>query len=83
MDFFDFPISNKYSTIIGNPPYVKYQDIIPETLRKISSNIFDERTNLNLFFIEKCIKHLKKHGELIFIVPRDFMKSTSAIKLNE
>jgi adenine-specific DNA-methyltransferase len=46
-------------------------------------NLFDRRSNLYLFFIEKCIKHLKDNGELIFIVPRDFLKSTSSIKLNE
>ena len=40
------------------------------------------RSNLYLFFIYKCILHLKSHGELIFIVPRDFLKLTSAIKLN-
>jgi adenine-specific DNA-methyltransferase len=83
MDFFDFPLTKKFSTIIGNPPYVKFQDISPKTLKKIKSHMFDKRTNLNLFFIEKCIKHLKKNGELIFIVPREFMKSTSAMKLNE
>ncbi len=36
-----------------------------------------------MFFIEKCIKHLNNGGELIFITPRDFLKATSAIKLNK
>ncbi|GAA9666606.1 hypothetical protein HpVH11_08780 [Helicobacter pylori] len=36
-----------------------------------------------MFFIEKAIKHLKPKGELIFITPRDFLKSTSSVKLNE
>jgi len=44
--------------------------------------MFDKRSNLYLFFIEKAIKHLKFKGELIFITPRDFLKSTSSIPLN-
>ena len=27
MDFFDYSIENKFDTIIGNPPYVRFQDI--------------------------------------------------------
>lgn len=83
MDFFDYPISERFETIIGNPPYVRYQDIPKETKMKIKSNLFDERTNLYLFFIEKCINHLTEHGELIFITPRDFLKATSSINLNK
>lgn len=83
MDFFDYPINEKFDTIIGNPPYVKYQDINSTTKSKLKSDLFDERSNLYLFFIEKCIKHLNEGGELIFITPRDFLKATSSIKLNK
>ncbi len=83
MDFFDYPLSEKFDTIIGNPPYVRYQDIDQTTKSKLTSKLFDERSNLYLFFIEKCIQHLTTHGELIFITPRDFLKSTSAIRLNQ
>lgn len=83
MDFFDYDISNKFDSIIGNPPYVKFKDIGKDTKDKLDMNLFDKRSNLYLFFIEKCIKQLKDNGELIFIVPRDFLKSTSSIKLNE
>lgn len=82
MDFFDYPTSHKFDTIIGNPPYVKYKNIQKSTLQKLDTTLFDERSNLYLFFIEKCIKHLNEGGELIFITPRDFLKSTSSIKLN-
>lgn len=87
IDFFEYPIcdEHKFDTIIGNPPYVKYQDINKETkqLLQYYDSIFDCRSNLYLFFIYKCVKHLKDRGELIFITPRDFLKSTSSIKLNE
>ena len=92
-DFFDFDINNKFDTIIGNPPYVRYQDIHTSTksllLRPpvdahiIDYSIFDNRSNLFLFFIYKSILHLNENGELIFITPRNFLKATSSIKLNE
>ena len=83
MDFFDYSIDNKFDTIIGNPPYVRYQDINSATKEKLKSSLFDERSNLYLFFIEKCLNHLTDNGELIFITPRDFLKATSSIKLNQ
>ncbi|PLK50953.1 SAM-dependent methyltransferase [Uliginosibacterium sp. TH139] len=82
MDFFAYPPSEKFDTIIGNPPYVRYQDILPETRARLDMALFDSRSNLYLFFIEKCIRHLAPGGELIFIVPRDFIKLTAARKLN-
>ncbi len=82
-DFFTYPESEKFETIIGNPPYVRYQDIFPETKKYLKSSLFDLRSNLYLFFIEKAVRHLKPHGELIFITPRDFLKTTSSVKLNQ
>lgn len=83
MDFFDYSTENTFDTIIGNPPYVKHNSIREETRKKLDYTLFDERSNLYLFFIEKCIRHLNDKGELIFITPRDFFKSTSSIKLNQ
>ena len=84
-DFFAYSTNEKFDCIIGNPPYVRYQDIAvsTKTLLKPYSKLFDSRSNLYLFFIYKCILHLKEGGELIFITPRDFLKSTSSVSLNE
>lgn len=82
IDFFDFAPANKFSTIIGNPPYVHFQDILDTTKSKLDMGLFDSRSNLNLFFIKKCVDLLDDGGELIFIVPRDFLKATSAARLN-
>jgi adenine-specific DNA-methyltransferase len=82
MDFFAYPVTEKFQCILGNPPYVRHRDIPLETKQLLDGTLFDRRSNLYLYFIEKCIKHLKPHGELIFIVPRDFIKLTSARKLN-
>ncbi len=82
MDFFAYPESEKFARIIGNPPYVRHQDILPETRALLSSTLFDRRSNLALFFIEKAIRHLEPGGELVLIVPREIIKLTSARRLN-
>jgi len=64
-DFMKTHIADKFKTIIGNPPYVKV----------------DKNKNLYLQFIEKCLGLLDVDGELIFIVPSDFLKLTSAAGL--
>ena len=83
LDFFAYPLTERFSTVIGNPPYVKYQDIGSETKRLLDGTLFDGRSNLALFFIEKAVRHLRAGGELIFIVPREFIKLTAARKLNQ
>jgi adenine-specific DNA-methyltransferase len=83
MDFFDYPVAEQFETVIGNPPYVRFNDIPSNTRSKLDPHTFDNRANLYLFFIEKAVRHLKPGGELIFITPRDFAKATSARRLNE
>ena len=82
VDFFAYPERVKFATVIGNPPYVRFQDILPATRRLLTSRLFDGRSNLYLFFIEKAVRHLAPGGELIFITPRDFLKTTSSVRLN-
>lgn len=81
-DFFAYPDDERFATIIGNPPYVRYQDIPQATRARLAAEHFDNRSNLYLFFIEKAVRHLEAGGELIFITPRDFLKATSAVRLN-
>lgn len=83
MNFFELAEDERFDTIIGNPPYVRYQDISPGTRRLARGSILDGRANLYLFFIEKCLRHLEPGGELIFITPRDLLKATSAVPLNK
>jgi len=82
MNFFELADDEQFATIIGNPPYVRYQDISPGTRRLAGDSVLDKRSNLYLFFIEKCLRHLEPGGELIFITPRDLLKATSAVPLN-
>ena len=81
-DFFTYPDSQRFATIIGNPPYVKARDILPATAIHLRSHLLDGHANLYLHFIEKCVRHLDPGGELILITPRDFLKATGAARLN-
>lgn len=83
LDFFAYPETERFDTVIGNPPYVRHQDIPPDTKRLLSRAGFDGRSNLCLFFIHKAIRHLNPGGELVFITPREFLKATSSVWLNE
>lgn len=65
-DFTNQLITQKFKTIIGNPPYVK-----------------QSTGNLYIKFIELCYDYLDENGELIFIVPSDFIKLTSASSIIE
>lgn len=67
-DFTIEKITRKFKTIIGNPPYVK---------QKVGGNLY-------IKFIELCYNYLDDHeGELVFIVPSDFLKLTSATSIIE
>jgi len=63
-DFTKQVITQRFKTIVGNPPYVK-----------------QSTGNLYIKFIEQCFGLLDTDGEIIFIVPSDFIKLTSASSL--
>ena len=63
-DFMKEPIAKTYTTIVGNPPYIR-----------------TTKGNMYIDFIEKCYNLLDENGELVFIVPSDVFKLTSAAKL--
>jgi adenine-specific DNA-methyltransferase len=60
------------------------KQVINKTYKTIVGNppyIRTKKGNLYIDFIEKCYNLLEDNGELIFIVPSDFLKLTSASKL--
>lgn len=74
--FFNFPISKKYDTCIGNPPYVNGK-LLSEDWFCSWKPIIPKTANAYLHFIEKSIQHLNNYGELIFIVPSSVLSDTS------
>ena len=60
------------------------KQIITKTYKTIIGNppyVRTKKGNLYIDFTEKCYNLLEDNGELIFIVPSDFLKLTSASKL--
>jgi adenine-specific DNA-methyltransferase len=60
------------------------KQIIKKTYKTIIGNppyVRTKKGNLYIDFTEKCYNLLEDNGELIFIVPSDFLKLTSASKL--
>lgn len=67
---------------------VVYCDFMKQNIEKTYKTIIgnppyikNKNGNLYIDFIQKCYDLLENHGELIFIVPSDFLKLTSASKL--
>jgi adenine-specific DNA-methyltransferase len=81
MDFFDYPITEKFPTIIANPPYVRGKGIQTDTRSKLTSSLIPIKGNLYLHFIEKMFHHLEPHGEMILINPMDILNSHASAKL--
>ncbi len=76
--------SGGFDAIIGNPPYVKYQDL-PRKLRK---NLYDnwctlKRGTYNLYFafFELGLSIIKNSGRLAYIVPNNYFTSLAGFHL--
>jgi adenine-specific DNA-methyltransferase len=88
IDFFTYP-SFKFLTQIANPPYVAGKNILLDTrmiIERSGGTLLNHgKTNLYLYFLEKMAReHMQRPGsEIIIIIPRDFLKATSAILLNK
>lgn len=82
-----FPIiNNGFDLVIGNPPYVKFQEL-PENLRKqLYTNwktLKKGTYNLYFAFYELGVNLLNKNGVLCFITPNNYFTSLSGIHLRE
>ncbi|ARF10360.1 DNA methyltransferase [Hokovirus HKV1] len=71
-----------------NKKQVIYEDFLIQTINKKYKTIIGnppyirtKKGNLYIDFIEKCYNLLDDCGELIFIIPSDFFKLTSSVKL--
>lgn len=74
----DFLLQNKkYDIIIGNPPYVRIQNLNKDYLNEIKKELNSvSNGNIDLYyaFLEKSLLYSKKIG---FIIPNSFIKNKS------
>lgn len=76
-DFLLAEISDDFTHVIGNPPYVR-QEMIPDILMAEYRSRFDtiyDRADLYVPFIEKSLGHLSRGGKLGFICADRWMKN--------
>ena len=75
--------TNKYNLVFGNPPYVAQKNISLESKLHMQDllNRYTGKANLYQFFIHRSVDLLEDKGELIFIVPKEWLYSTSAQEL--
>lgn len=83
-DFFT-PTDEKFHSIIGNPPYVGWKNV-EEGTKKSAAEVkqgYSDKANLYYLFMDRCIDLLEEDGELIFIQPKEWLYSTSALPIRE
>jgi adenine-specific DNA-methyltransferase len=77
-NFFNFINKGQsFDTIIGNPPFVKLKKVEDDTIKLLPEKI-PANGNLYYFFIKYCVNLLKDRGELIFIVPKEWLYNVSS-----
>jgi adenine-specific DNA-methyltransferase len=78
INFFEYIKTNtRYSTVIGNPPFVKLKFVEKETSELLPEKI-PANGNLYYYFIKYSVELLNKNGELIFIVPKEWLYNVSS-----
>ncbi|MEW6711309.1 MAG: N-6 DNA methylase, partial [Candidatus Riflebacteria bacterium] len=87
LDFLESPCQ-KFSAIICNPPYSRFQNLknrlkILLRLRMLTGEKFSSHTNLASLFLLKSLKQLKKNGRLAFIMPYEFINTGYGKKVKQ
>ena len=78
--------ANKYEIVVGNPPYVKYQDLSDENRQYLTSKwqtIEYGTFNLYFAFFELGYKLLASNGKLGYITPNNYFTSLAGLSLRQ
>ena len=76
-NFFNFEWYENYDTVIGNPPFVKLKNVEKPTMDILPEKI-NQNGNLYYYFIKYSVALLRENGELIFIVPKEWLYNVSS-----
>ncbi|MFL0094382.1 class I SAM-dependent DNA methyltransferase [Tenacibaculum maritimum] len=77
---------NEFEIIVGNPPYVKFQDLSDENRLYLINNwksIENGTFNLYFAFFELGHKLLTKNGKLGYITPNNYFTSLAGLSLRQ
>lgn len=77
---------NKFEVIVGNPPYVKFQDLSDENRKYLIDNwdtIENGTFNLYFAFFELGHKLLESDGRLGYITPNNYFTSLAGLSLRQ
>lgn len=78
--------NKKFEIIVGNPPYVKFQDLSDENRLFLTDNwktISNGTFNLYFAFFELGYKLLKDNGQLGYITPNNYFTSLAGQSLRQ
>jgi adenine-specific DNA-methyltransferase len=76
-DFLEARIHSRFSHVVGNPPYIRW-DAIPAELRNLYRarfGSFKQRADLYVAFIESSLRLLRDGGQLGFLCPGTWTKN--------
>ena len=74
----------QFDNIVGNPPYVKFQDLSDESRKSLAKNwqtVENGTFNLYFAFFELGYKLLKSNGKLGYITPNNYFTSLAGESL--
>ena len=76
---------HKADIVIGNPPYIRYENIPAETINYCRSQFatFHYRSDLYIAFFEKSLSMLKENGRHCFICSNRWLKNEYGKKLRQ
>ncbi|MEO0217094.1 MAG: class I SAM-dependent methyltransferase [candidate division WOR-3 bacterium] len=77
-DFLTYNFNEKFDLIIGNPPYIHFNQIPTQIRNNVRKIIKTSEGDIYYAFIIRSIQLLKNGGELIYIVPYSFFYNTYA-----
>lgn len=73
----------QFDFIIGNPPYIRYENIPTDTRRRYKEKFrtFHYRSDLYVLFYEHCLNNLSENGRHCFICSNRWLKNEYGRKL--
>lgn len=86
MDTLGYKFKQKYDYVIGNPPYIRIQNLETDTIKHIRENFrFAKEGNIDIYlvFLEIGLNIIKDSGKLIFIVSNTFFRSNCCNKFRK